>query len=105
MSTSGDAAGAASAAQTDISHDLLGLGDISSSREGQSSKEPEVRIHHRRISRSHSVHIDKIDSVVPSLSASETEARSSLEEGLEEGTVKMKAGKEPYGNGPRRRWC
>ncbi|KAG0650770.1 Zinc finger fyve domain-containing 24 [Hyphodiscus hymeniophilus] len=94
MSTPEHAAVAASAAQPDSSHDLLGLGDLSSSREGHASEQSEVRRHNRHISDTSSVYFDTVDSAEPPFGIpDETEARDQSDSRLEEDSVRTK-GKE-----------
>lgn len=94
MSSRGDAVSAAPAAHSDVSHDLLGLGDTTSSQDVGPVKQSEAQIHNRSVSGSGSIYFDATDSGEPSFVASDdAETRGQPDSGAEEGRAKLK-GKE-----------
>jgi hypothetical protein len=100
MSTQGgDAASAASAAHSDDSHDLLGLGDTTSSQGSGHLEQRNALNDNRNVSGSSNIYFDATDSGESSFIASDkTKTRSQLESGAGEGGARLK-GKETYSAG------
>ena len=94
MSSEGDATAAGPTAQSDTSHDLLGLGERASGHGGRSPEQSDAQNHNRNISGSSSIYSDAADSGNnSSCSSKQSAARDQSQSGLEERGAKLK-GKE-----------